>query len=49
MEDEVEANGKQIYVTAQNVAHAALDAIALVGLAEHLAGREPDARARDQS
>ena len=44
MEDQVEAGGKQIHVTAQHFAHAALDAIALVGLAEHLAGGEPNAR-----
>ena len=30
---------------AQNLAHAALDAVALVRLAQHLAGGEPDARA----
>ncbi len=37
---------QQVDVAAQGLSHAALDAVALVGLAEHLAGGEPDAWAR---
>ena len=45
MQDQVEALGQQVHVAAKHLAHAALDAVALVRLAQHLAGGEPDARA----
>ena len=35
---------QQLQMTTQNLAHAALDAIAFVRLAQHLAGCQPDAR-----
>ena len=38
--------GQQVDVPAQRLAHAALDAVALVRLAQHLARREADARDR---
>ena len=44
MEDEIEAGGQQIDVAAQSLAHAALDAVALVSLAQHFAHGEADAR-----
>ncbi len=43
MKDEVDARGEQIDVAAEGCAHAALDAIAIVGLAEDLACGETDA------
>ena len=46
MKDQVEALGQQVHVAAQDLAHAALDAVALVRLAQHFARSEPDARAR---
>ena len=46
MKDEIEAGGEQIDMAAQGLAHAALDAIALVGLAEHFACGEADAAGR---
>ena len=45
MEDQIAALGQQIHMAAQGLAHAALDAVALMRLAQHLAGGEPDARA----
>lgn len=45
MKDKVAALGQQVDVAAQNLAHAPLDAIAFMGLAQHLAGGEADARA----
>ena len=44
MKDQIEARGQQIHVAAQGLAHAALDAVALMGLAQHLARGEADAR-----
>ena len=46
MEDEIHSHGQQVGVAAQGLAHAALDAIALVGFAHHFAHSEPDARRR---
>jgi hypothetical protein len=46
MEDQIAALRKQIHMAAQGLAHAALDAVAVVSPAQHLAGGEPDARAR---
>jgi hypothetical protein len=43
MKDEVAALGQQVRVAAQCLAHASLDAIAFVGLAQHLAGSEANA------
>ena len=45
MQDQIEAQGQQVHMAAQHLAHAALDAIALVRFAQHLAGGEPNARA----
>jgi hypothetical protein len=44
VKDEIEARWKEIDVAAQSLAHAALDAVALVGLAHHFADGETDAR-----
>jgi hypothetical protein len=44
MEDEVAALGQQVDVAAQSLAHAALDAIALMGFAQDLAGSEANPR-----
>ncbi len=44
MEDEIGSIGKQVHVPAQGLAHAALDAIALVGFAKHFAGGQTHAR-----
>ncbi len=49
MQDQVEAAGQQVQMAAQGLAHAALDAVALMRLAQHLARGEPDARTRDAS
>ena len=45
MKDEVAALGKQIHMAAEGFFHAALDAVALVRLAQDLAGGETHARA----
>ena len=44
MEDQIEALGQKVDVAAQSLAHAALDAVALVSLAQHFADGEADAR-----
>jgi hypothetical protein len=44
MKDQVAAGGQQIDVTADGLSHAALDAIALVRLAQHFSGSEAGAR-----
>lgn len=44
MQHEVTTIGKQFDVAAQHFTHAALDAVALMGFAEHLAGRKSNAR-----
>ena len=46
MEDEIAALRQQVDVAAQSLSHAALDAIAFMGLAQHLAGGEPNAWGR---
>src|SRR5262249_23415689 len=43
MEDEIAASGKKIDVAAQDLAHAALDAVTIMSFAQHLAGSKPDA------
>ena len=43
MQDQIEALGQQIHVTPQDLAHAPLDAIALMSLAQHFARGETDA------
>ena len=48
MEDQIAPCGQQINMAAQGLAHAALDAVALMGLAQHLAGGQPDARTGGQ-
>ena len=45
MQNQVAAPGKQLDVTPKRLAESALDAIAFVGLADHLAHCKPDARA----
>lgn len=45
MEDEIAAFGQQAGVTAKGLTHAALDAIAFMGLADDFAGGEANARA----
>jgi len=47
MEYEIEAGGEQIHMAAQCLAHAALDAVALMCLADYFAYRKPNARAVD--
>jgi hypothetical protein len=42
MKNEIAALGHQLQMAAQGLSHAALDAVALMGLAEHLAGCEAD-------
>ena len=49
VQDEIEARGQEIDVAAQRLAHAALDAVALVGLADHFAYSEADARSSRSS
>src|SRR5271166_2843304 len=44
VQDQVEALGQQLHMAADRLAHAALDAIAFMRLAQHLAGREPNTR-----
>jgi len=44
MEDEIKARGQKIDVAAQSLAHAALDAVALVSLAHDFAYGKADAR-----
>ena len=44
VQDEVEARGQKIDMAAQSLAHAALDAVALVSLAHDFAYGEADAR-----
>jgi hypothetical protein len=44
MEDEIAAQRQQVYVAAQGLAHAALDAVAFMGFTKDLAGGEADAR-----
>lgn len=46
MKDEIAAWRQEIDVATESLAHAALDAIAFVGLADDLADRETDARCR---
>jgi hypothetical protein len=45
MQDEVEAPGQQIDMAAESLSHAALDAIAFMGFAQHFADGETNARA----
>ncbi len=44
VQDQIAALGQQINVTPQDFAQAALDSIAFVGLADHLADGKPDTR-----
>ena len=44
VQDEIEARGQEIDMAAERLAHAALDAIALMGLADHLTYSEANAR-----
>ena len=44
MQYEIEALGKQLHMTAQGLAHAPLDAVALMGLAQHFARGQAYAR-----
>ncbi len=44
MQDEIAARGQQIGMPAQDFAHAALDAISFMGLAEHFACGQTDSR-----
>jgi hypothetical protein len=44
MKDQIEAGGKKIGVAAESLAHAPLDAVALVGLAHNFAHRESHTR-----
>ena len=44
MEDEIAAGGQQVRVAAQDLAQAALDAVAVMGLAQDLAGGQADTR-----
>jgi len=46
MEDEVEPLGQQVHMVAEGLFHAALDAVAFMRLADHLADREADPRTR---
>jgi hypothetical protein len=45
MEDQVATRRQQVQMAAQGLSHAALDAVAFMGLAQNLAGCEADARA----
>jgi hypothetical protein len=49
VQDEIEARWQKIDVAAKNLAHAALDAVALMGLADDFADSEADARSRRSS
>jgi hypothetical protein len=49
VKDEIEARRQKINVAAESLAHAALDAVALVGLADDLADSEADARGNRSS
>ena len=44
MQNQIESGGQQLNMAAQHFTHAALDAIAIVSLAQHFAGGKPDAR-----
>ena len=44
VQDEIEACGQELDVAAKSLAHAALDAVALVGLADDFTDSEADAR-----
>lgn len=48
MEDEIAACREQIHMAAENVSHTALDAVALVGLANNLANSQANTRSRWQ-
>jgi len=42
MQDQVATSRQKVEMPAENLAHSSLDSVALVSLAEHLAGGEPD-------
>ena len=44
MKDEIATLGQKVHVAAQGLSHAALDAVAFMGLAQHLARGEADTR-----